>query len=231
MLCFPPWLLLFRAGYALSLHNSIKWHIEEEDIVESAETPNPRVSLPYIYLLTWFISHCSCLMNAPAPRQRGQETPFLQRLERCSWKYNYLTEIRQVLSHFSKYEFFRSFPYFSNGGYGDSFMDVWTDDNFSVLFLDSFRWLVSIRPSYHIYHLGSICYIDPYFLYRFTRQFEYDQLYIGNPSSSLNYEDSLIDGVRGWYWHQVGCTGAQFQLPAKTLYLRYTRLLQMVQEC
>jgi len=51
---------------------------------------------------------------------------------------------------------------------------------------------------------------------RFTRQFGYDQLYVGNPNPNLRFCGNLFEGARAWYYSIAGGTGAIFTLPHKT---------------
>ena len=74
----------------------------------------------------------------------------------------------------------------------------------------TFRWLVGIKPSHLVYQCGDDCYLKPYLLCRFARQFGYDQLYVGNPNSQLGCTGSLIDDARAWRYFIVRCTGARF---------------------
>ena len=43
------------------------------------KTPNPRIELPYTYLMAWYVMHCPSLMT-PVSRSEGF-VPFVQRLE------------------------------------------------------------------------------------------------------------------------------------------------------
>ena len=61
-----------------------------------------------------------------------------------------------------------------------------------------FEWLVSIKPSHLVYQSGDICFLEPYVLSRFARQFRYDHLYVGNQNTSLAFMESLIDSARAW---------------------------------
>ena len=51
---------------------------------------------------------------------------------------------------------------------------------------------------------------------RFAQQFEYNQLYIGNPNLRLRFSGNLFEGARAWYYSVAGGTGAIFTLPHKT---------------
>jgi len=45
--------------------------------------PNPRVELPYIYLMAWYVMHCSSLITAISASEGF--VPFVQRLKNSSW--------------------------------------------------------------------------------------------------------------------------------------------------
>ena len=47
------------------------------------KTPNPRVELPYTYLMAWYVMHCMSLMMAVSTSEGF--VPFVQRLENSSW--------------------------------------------------------------------------------------------------------------------------------------------------
>ncbi|XP_020254093.1 uncharacterized protein LOC109831165 [Asparagus officinalis] len=49
------------------------------------KTPNPRVPLPYTYLMAWYVLHCPPLMSASSP-PGDSFTPFVQRLESAKWE-------------------------------------------------------------------------------------------------------------------------------------------------
>ena len=53
--------------------------------------------------------------------------------------------------------------------------------------------VVSIWLSHLVYRSGDTCYLEPYVPSRFARQFGYDQLYVGNPNTSLAFMGSLIN--------------------------------------
>ena len=48
-----------------------------------ARTPNPRVELPYTYLIALYVMHCPSLMTAVSPSEGF--VPFVQRLESLIW--------------------------------------------------------------------------------------------------------------------------------------------------
>ena len=52
----------------------------EEEATYARDTPNPRVELPYTYLVAWFVMHCPSLMTAISPSS-SDFVPFLQKLE------------------------------------------------------------------------------------------------------------------------------------------------------
>ena len=74
---------------------------------------------------------------------------------------------------------------------------------------------MSIRPENLIFRQGDTYTIEPCLPSRFARQFEYDQLYVGNPNTSLHFSRNLFEGARAWYFHVAGGTGATFSLPRR----------------
>ena len=46
------------------------------------KVPNPRIELPYTYLVAWYLIHCSSLMTVAYTS--GDFVPFLQKLERST---------------------------------------------------------------------------------------------------------------------------------------------------
>ena len=128
----------------------------------------------------------------------------LRRFEGCSWSKTYVATVRKLLCRQDVYSLFRCFLYIRDAGYGDEFKDV--GEGRTSLSRGIFEWLVSIRPSHLLYRSGDTCYLEPYVPSQFARQFGYDQLYVGNPNSSLAFMGSLIDGARAWRFFIVGCT-------------------------
>ena len=84
------------AGIQSGLRALVKSLCQVEAIVDSkgrpevdsegrprVKTPNPRIELPYTYLMAWYVMHCPSLMTA-VPLSEGF-VPFVQRLENSSW--------------------------------------------------------------------------------------------------------------------------------------------------
>jgi len=59
------------------------------------KTSNPRVELPYTYLMAWYVMHCSSLILAVQSSE--DSIPFVQQLERSNWNGWYMLMIRQIL--------------------------------------------------------------------------------------------------------------------------------------
>ena len=114
--------------------------------------------------------------------------------------------VRKLVRRYDVYNLYRCFPSILGAGYGEEFFDI--GDGRSSLVQGVFKWLVSIRPSHLVYRCGDICYLESYIPSHFTRQFGYDQLYVGNPNPRLAFMGSLIDGARAWRHFIVGCTEA-----------------------
>jgi len=122
--------------------------------------------------------------------------------------------VRKLLYRYDVYSLFHCFPYIRDAGYSEEFKDV--GDGKMSLSLGIFEWLVSIRPSHLVYRSGNTCYLEPYVPSQFARQFGYDQLYAGNPNTSLAFMGSLIDGARAWRFFIAGCTEAGLCMPLRT---------------
>ena len=49
------------------------------------KVPNPRVELPFTYLMAWYFMHCLSLMTTVYTSKEFM--PFLQKLEHSTWQY------------------------------------------------------------------------------------------------------------------------------------------------
>jgi len=127
-----------------------------------------------------------------------------RQFEGSSSSQTYVAAVCKLLCRYDVYSLFR-YPYICDAGYGEKFKDV--GDGKTSLSQGIFEWLVSIRPSYLVYRSGDICYLEPYVPSQFSRQFEYDQLYVGNPNTNLAFMGSLIDGARAWPYFIAGRHG------------------------
>jgi len=173
--------------------------------------PNPRVELPYTYLMAWYVMHCPSLMTAV--RWKEDSVPFIQRLEGSRWEDPYIYYIRKRLSAPANYQLNRCLLQIPGASYGDLLVDSAGPDDFTRLSQGAFWWLLNIRPGYMLFRQGTSCTIEPYMPNRFARQFGYDQLYIGNPNAYLAFEGNLFEGARAWYYSVAGGTGTTFRLP------------------
>ena len=131
-------------------------------------TPNPRVELPYTYLMAWFVMHCPSLMSAPDVAPEDALVPLVQRLEKASWTHGHIVDMRKALRQHVNFEFYRCFLQFANRGYRDMFQDEPSLNKYSLLSLGCFQWLVNIRLGYLVCRLGPVCRIEPYTPSRFA---------------------------------------------------------------
>ena len=154
--------------------------------------------------MAWFALHCPTIIQAGEEPPEGIRMALLRRFEGSSWLWTYVTAVRKLLCRFDVYSLFRCFPYIRDTGYGKEFKDV--GDGKTSLSQGIFEWLVSIRPSHLVYRSWDTCYLEPYVPSRFSRQFRYDQLYVGNLNTNLAFMGSLIDGARAWRFFIAGCT-------------------------
>jgi len=85
---------------------------------------------------------------------------------------DFVAAVRKLLCLYNVYSLFRCFSYIRDAGYGEEFKDV--GDGKTSLSRGIFEWLVSIRTSHLVYRSEDTCYLEPYVLSRFARQFGYD---------------------------------------------------------
>ena len=62
---------------------------------------DPRIDMPYTYLVAWYVMHCPLLMHTPTPD--SSHVPFVQRLERSNWLVELLPSVRVVVAGWSNY--------------------------------------------------------------------------------------------------------------------------------
>ena len=72
------------------------------------KTPNPRIELPYTYLMAWYVMHCPPLMTA-VPSSKGF-VPFVQRMENSIWSHYYMFYVRNSIMNSLNYQLDRCFP-------------------------------------------------------------------------------------------------------------------------
>jgi len=105
--------------------------------------PNPRVELPYTYLMAWYVMHSPSLMSAV---QASEDfVSFVQKLKRSSWQGGYMFTIRKTIQN-ENYQLVRCFPDFLRASYGERLLDYAGSDELTTLSTGVFCWLVNIRP-------------------------------------------------------------------------------------
>ena len=77
--------LFYEAGKTVDSHGRPTVDSEGKPTVKC---PNPRVELPYTYLMAWYVMHCPSLMTS-VPWSEGF-VPFVQRLEGSDWRNTYM---------------------------------------------------------------------------------------------------------------------------------------------
>jgi len=58
-------------------------------------TPNPRVELPYTYLMAWNVMYCPSLMTTVSPSEGF--VPLVHQLESSSWSQYYMFYVRKTI--------------------------------------------------------------------------------------------------------------------------------------
>jgi len=96
----------------------------------------------------------------------------------------------------NNYQLDRCFPKIHDASYGDKFANLVGPDGFTWLSSSAFWWLINIRPGYLVFRQGNSYTLEPYTPCWFARQFDYDQLYIGNPNPSLCFSENLFEEAR-----------------------------------
>ena len=95
------------------------------------KTPNPRIELPYMYLMAWYVMHCPSLMTVVPPSVGF--VPFVQKLENSSWSNYYIFFVRKCILNTLNYQLDRCFPEIAGASYGDKFADLAGPDDFTRL--------------------------------------------------------------------------------------------------
>lgn len=98
----------------------------ESDVKISS--PNPRVKLPYIYLMVWYIMYFPSLTISPS--EDISVGMFIQRHEGCDWRNYFMCTIRKTVCIHQNYYNYRYFPNFSRGAYGEEFKDTTSPDGY-----------------------------------------------------------------------------------------------------
>src|SRR5438270_505676 len=122
-------------------------------------------------------------------------TLFAGRVAECSWTTSQRLEIRQLLSRPENYQLYRCPPLFDETTDDGSFVDLAGHNGSTLLAPGPFTWLLNICPGYHLFRWEMECWIEPYTPLRFTRQFGFDQLFVGNPNSDLTVRGTLLEGA------------------------------------
>jgi len=86
------------------------------------KVPNPKIELPYTYLVAWYVMYCPYLMKVMYTME--DFVPFLQRLEHSSWQHTYIFYIRKAIQSDSNYQLVRCLPDIQDMSYADQFLDV-----------------------------------------------------------------------------------------------------------
>ena len=129
---------------------------KDEDGTPIRRTPNPRVELPYTYLMAWFVQHFPTLMTSPQPVSEEGFVPLVQRLENSEWTTSYMGAIRKIVQNGINYQIYRCFTEMKGSKYGNSYADVAGRDDFTQLDSGVFWWLVNIRSGYLVFRQGNI---------------------------------------------------------------------------
>ena len=85
---------------------------------------NPRVGMPYTYLMAWFALHCPTIIQPGEEPLEGVRIAHLCRFEGSSCERSYVVGVRKLLYRHNAYSLFRCFPYIRDASYGEEFKDA-----------------------------------------------------------------------------------------------------------
>jgi len=109
-----------------SFYNVVAEEDREDNVVVGSDgeprmkIPNPRIELPYTYLMALYIMHYSSLMSA---LQSSKDSMlFVQQLERSTCNGWYMLMIRQILQSSMNYQLVRCFSDILGASYGSDFL-------------------------------------------------------------------------------------------------------------
>jgi len=71
-------------------------------------TPNPRVELPYTYLMGWYVMYCPSLMMTVSLSEGF--VLLVDQLESSSWSQYYMFYVQKTILSSSNYQLDRCFP-------------------------------------------------------------------------------------------------------------------------
>jgi len=86
--------------------------------------PNPRIGLPYTYLMLWFALHYPAIIQAGEEPPEGVRMMLLRRFEGFSWLRTYVTVVRKLMCRHDVYSLFWCFSFIRDVGYDEEFKDV-----------------------------------------------------------------------------------------------------------
>jgi hypothetical protein len=89
---------------------------ENKKLVPPCDGRNPRIELPYAYLMAWFVMHCPALIKPDAAPENGGNAASIQRYERSQWNASYVAAARKLVRYKDSYTLFRCFPDMDGGG-------------------------------------------------------------------------------------------------------------------
>lgn len=73
----------------------------------------------------------------------------------------YRAIVHHIIGSHQNYHVYHCFPQFPRGQYGECFVDIVWEDNFTTLLSSYFWWLINIRPNHLIFWQGRHYWIEP----------------------------------------------------------------------
>ena len=89
-----------------SLRDAFCWDHRNKKIVPPCEGRNPRIELPYAYLMAWFAMHCPALIKPSIAPENEDNAASIQNYERSQWNATYVVAARKLVRYKDNYTFF-----------------------------------------------------------------------------------------------------------------------------
>ena len=85
------------------------------------DRPFPRVKMSYVYLMAWFVFHCSVLIQPGEEAPKSSRFAHLHHFENSQWEVKYLVGVHRLFECHDLYSLFQCLPHIPGTQYGEEF--------------------------------------------------------------------------------------------------------------
>lgn len=165
----PTILLTFGVRLALlpAMVVDIQAGPRQWSVFRLGQEKDPRIDIPYTYLIAWYVMHYPSLMTTLTPDIGS--TPFVQRLERSKWRVQLLPQARKFVDRWVNYTVRPFFVEIPGGSFDIEYADIRGSKGYTVMPPIVFDWFMNIRMGYLVFWSRDRCIIVPYMPCRFPR--------------------------------------------------------------